>query len=145
MTPSPSELTAAQRRALASFNALLTAREAPPRRLIVVDAAGRRDEVPPAALDDLLPAVAAATRVLAAEAGLDVLPDDHELTTTQAAHWLRVSRQHLVDLLKAGALPYRMVGAHHRVRVGDLRAFKDRQRAALREITRLGEALGYDE
>ena len=32
-----------------------------------------------------------------------------------------------------------------RVRVGDLRAFQTRQRAALRELTRIGEELGYDE
>ncbi|MFN8537832.1 MAG: hypothetical protein U0232_10190 [Thermomicrobiales bacterium] len=48
------------------------------------------------------------------------------------------------DLLKVGAIPYRMVGAHHRVRLGDLRAYKG-QRAALRELTRIGEEFGYDE
>ncbi len=135
------ELTEAQRRALAAFNALLSAEGGAPQRLIVVDAGGHAAEVPRAALVDLLPAVAAATRVLAA----DPASDDRELSTTQAARWLHVSRQHLVDRLKAGALPFRMVGAHHRVRLGDLRAFKDRQRAALRAITRIGEALGYDE
>ena len=134
-------LTAAQRRALVSFNALLAAPGGAPQRVIVVDADGRQAEVPQAALGDLLPAVAVAARVLAAEG----LPDERELSTTQAARWLQVSRQHLVDLLKAGALPYRMVGAHHRVRVGDLRAFQARQRAALRELTRIGEELGYDE
>ena len=135
------QLTEAQRQALVSFNALLAARGGAPQRVIVVDAAGQQSEVPQAALGDLLPAVAAAARVLATEG----LPDDQELSTTRAAQWLRISRQYLVDLLKAGALPYRMVGAHHRVRVGDLRAFQAQQRSALRELTRIGEALGYDE
>jgi excisionase family DNA binding protein len=138
------QLTPAQQQALASFNALLTAREEPPQRLIIV-AGDRERELPTDALAELLPAVAAATRLLAPEADREGFPDDRELTTTQAALWMRVSRQHLVDLLKAGAIPYRKVGAHHRVRVGDLREFKERQRAALREITRIGEELGYDE
>jgi len=140
-SPTVDALTEAQRRALAAFDALLAAHGGAPQRLIVIDAEGREAEVSRAVLGDLLPAVAVAARVLAAEAP----PDERELTTTQAARWLHVSRQHLVALLKAGTIPYRMVGAHHRVRLGDLRAFKGRQRAALRAITRIGEALGYDE
>ncbi len=139
--PPVDELTEAQRRALASFDALLAAHGGAPQRLLVIDAEGQETEVSRATLGDLLPAVAVAARVLAA----DTPPDERELTTTQAARWLHVSRQHLVDLLKAGTIPYRMVGAHHRVRLGDLRAFKGRQRDALRTITRLGEELGYDE
>jgi excisionase family DNA binding protein len=141
VAPPADVLTEAQRHALAAFYALLSARGEVPRRLIVVDSAGQETEVPADALGDLLPAMAAAAQLLAAEEP----PDDRELSSTQAARWLRVSRQHLVDLLKVGAIPYRMVGAHHRVRLGDLRAFKERQRAALREITRIGEELGYDE
>ena len=38
-----------------------------------------------------------------------------------------------------------MVGAHHRVRLGDLRAYRERQHAVLRVITRISEELGYDE
>lgn len=144
-TPAIGGLTVAQQRALASFSALLAVLDGPPQRLIVIDAEGQPIEVPPAVLGDLLPAVATAARVLALEPGPLPLPDDRELTTTQAARWLQVSRQYLVDLLKAGAIPYQRVGTHHRIRVGDLRDFKARQRAALREITRLGEELGYDE
>lgn len=140
LAPPIDGLTEGQRRALTEFSALLSAHGEVPQRLIVVDAEGQETEVPPVALGDLLPAVAVAARILAEEPA-----DDHELSTTQAARWLRVSRQHLVDLLKVGAIPYRMVGAHHRVRLGDLRAYKERQRAALREITRIGEELGYDE
>lgn len=138
-------LTAAQRQALASFSTLLTESGETPQRVIIIDAKGRPIEVPAATLSELLPAVAIAARLLASEPGMLPLPDDRELTTTQAARWLQVSRQYLVDLLKAGVIPYQRVGTHHRIRVGDLRDFKARQRAAVQEITRLGEALGYDE
>ena len=138
------ELTAAQRQALMSFNTLLTTLEERPQRVIIIDASGQEVEVPSATLDDLLPAVAAATKALAIPAEDAALDEGRELTTTQAARWLQVSRQYLVDLLKAGAIPYTRVGTHHRIRVGDLIAFKARQRGAINEMTRLGEELGYD-
>ncbi len=142
-TPSV-ELTAAQRQALVSFNTLLTTLEERPQRVIIIDASGQEIEVPSATLDDLLPAVAAATKTLTVSAE-DSAPDEgQELTTTQAALWLQISRQYLVDLLKAGAIPYTRVGTHHRIRVGDLIAFKARQRSAIDEMTHLGEELGYD-
>lgn len=131
-------LTESQQEALTSFHALLTSHGGTPQRMIVVDAEGQQIEVPQATLGELLPAVAVATRILTTD-------DDRELTTTAAARWLQVSRQHLVDLLKAELLPHRMVGAHRRVRLGDLRAYKARQRATLREISQLSEDLGYDE
>lgn len=89
VAPPLDRLTEAQRRALAEFSALLSARGEVPRRLIVVDAAGHEIEVPPVALGDLLPAVAVAARVLA-----DAPTGDRELSTTLAARRLRVSRQH---------------------------------------------------
>ncbi len=142
-TPSV-ELTAAQRQALVAFNTLLTTLEERPQRVIIIDASGQEIEVPSATLDDLLPAVAAATKTLTVSAE-DSAPDEgQELTTTQAALWLQISRQYLVDLLKAGAIPYTRVGTHHRIRVGDLIAFKARQRSAIDEMTHLGEELGYD-
>lgn len=142
-TPSV-ELTTAQRQALVSFNTLLTTLEERPQRVIIIDASGQEIEVPAATLDDLLPAVAAATKALTVSAE-DSAPDEgQELTTTQAALWLQISRQYLVDLLKAGAIPYTRVGTHHRIRVGDLIAFKARQRSAIDEMTHLGEELGYD-
>lgn len=140
-TPLADTLSEAQQDALTAFDALLTASGREPQRLLVIDAEGKEIEVSRAALDDLLPAVAIVARSLTT----DRLSDDEELTTTQGARWLRVSRQHLVNLLKARVIPYRMVGAHHRIRLGDLRAFREQQRGALREITRIGEELGYDE
>jgi excisionase family DNA binding protein len=48
------------------------------------------------------------------------LRSDEELTTTQAADLAGVSRQHLVDLCERGALPYRKVGRHRRLRRADV-------------------------
>jgi excisionase family DNA binding protein len=58
---------------------------------------------------------------------IQVLPHDMELTTIQAAEFLQVSRPHLVKLIGAGKLHYRLVGTHRRIKLNDL---MDYQRAA---------------
>ena len=74
---------------------------------------------------------------------------DAELTTTEAAELLNVSRPHLIKQLEAGKLDYRLVGSHRRVRLIDVLAYRDRQddraREVLDEMTRQAEELGlYD-
>jgi excisionase family DNA binding protein len=135
-----------QEQALRELARLLAERGSLPRRLLLVDADGGQAELPPAAVAALAPALAAVTAQLDDAPEPAFLPDDAELTTTQAARFLRISRQYLARLLDRGALPHRMVGSHHRLRVGDLRAYQARQRAAIREAARLSEELGlYDE
>ncbi len=71
---------------------------------------------------------------MAAGRGIAILPENAELTTVQAAEVLNVSRPFLIKLLENGAIPHRKVGKHRRVRMEDVRAYKesiDREREAV--------------
>lgn len=89
-------------------------------------------ELPPGAvtlLMEVLEAMAAGRRVT-------IIPENAELTTVQAAEVLNVSRPFLIKLLEEGALPYRKVGKHRRLRMEDVMAYKDnidREREAVLE------------
>lgn len=61
---------------------------------------------------------------MAAGRGIMLIPYKAELTTVQAAGILNVSRPFLIKLLEEGAIPYRMVGKHRRVRMEDVLAYK---------------------
>jgi excisionase family DNA binding protein len=49
-----------------------------------------------------------------------VLAKDAEMTTQEAAGYLKVSRAYLVKVIDRGDLPSRLVGSHRRVKVKDL-------------------------
>jgi len=61
-----------------------------------------------------------------------VVPLRKELSAQQAADILRVSRPFLMQLLKDGKIPYRMVGTHHRLNYEDVAEY-DRKDCAERE------------
>jgi excisionase family DNA binding protein len=74
------------------------------------------------------PAVEALTVVLehlAKGEEVSVSATPFELTTQQAAKYLSVSRPFLINILEAGAIPYRKVGTHRRVLLSDLHSYKE--------------------
>lgn len=82
-------------------------------------------------------AVAAFKRVLQAMAqgdGVAVLPLDAELTTQEAADLLGVSRPSLIKLLHEGAIPFRTLGVHRRLKAADVFAYRKVRDAKRRRI-----------
>jgi excisionase family DNA binding protein len=78
-----------------------------------------------------------------------IVVGDRDLTTTQAAEILGVSRQYLVRLLDDEVIPSYLVGSHRRLRVDDVMIFKarrdEKRRGVLRQMVREAHAAGlYD-
>lgn len=72
-----------------------------------------------------------------------------EVTPSEAAELLGMSRPQVRKLMDQGALDFRKVGAHHRIRVASIRAFLDterpRRREALEDLADLQDELGFTE
>lgn len=116
-----------------------------PGRAALVDGEGRRVELPAALFDHLVHIV----RLMAEERTILLVPEDEECTTQAAADILGVSRQHFVDLLEDGKIPYHLVGTHRRVKFHDVVAYqKERdgeRRAALDQLAKeVSDAGLYD-
>lgn len=78
-----------------------------------------------------------------------IVPVQAELTTTQAAELLGMSRPFLIKLLERGELPFHMVGTHRKLNARDVTRYKMRRmikrREALNKLAALSEELGIDE
>jgi excisionase family DNA binding protein len=84
--------------------------------------------------------IVTAARQLGEGNGISILPVLADLTTTQAAEFLAVSRPFVVKLVDAGELPSHRVGTHRRIYLRDVIAFKQRRDQKGREaLARLVE------
>ena len=78
-------------------------------------------------------------------------PEEQELTTSEAADFLNVSRPNLTRLLKERKIPHRKVGTHRRVQLRDLRSYREAMRVeaadALQQLADQAQELGmgYEE
>lgn len=79
--------------------------------------------------------------------GVRVVREQAELSTTEAARQLHVSRPYLVKLLEQGAMPFRKVGNQRRIRREDFEAYKraddERRHALLDQLTKEAQEQGY--
>ena len=55
---------------------------------------------------------------------ITIVPTEDSLTMQQVALILNVSRPHVVKLLEGGEIPFKMVGAHRRISLNDLREYE---------------------
>jgi excisionase family DNA binding protein len=83
-------------------------------------------------------------------ASVALVPQGKELTTRQAADLLHVSRPFLVRNLLGKEIPFEKVGSHHRIRMEDVLAYRERRarkrRRLLDEMTAEAEDMGeYDD
>lgn len=112
-------------------------------RLVVDDEHGDETLVVPRGAVELLARILAH---MAAGQGMSVVPSHAELTTQQSADLLNVSRPFLIGLLEAGAIDFRKVGKHRRVKAASLMDYlrKDDQdrRDAADELTALTQQMG---
>lgn len=78
-----------------------------------------------------------------------LVPVHAELTTSQAADLLNISRPHFVKLLESKAVPFTKVGSHRRIRAADVLRYREdrvaQRKQALADLTDEAERLklGY--
>jgi excisionase family DNA binding protein len=68
-----------------------------------------------------------------------VFDSDEEVSSEVAASMLGVSRPHLNELLDIESIPYRRVGNQRRIRVADIRAFRERRDRAVAGMQRMAD------
>ncbi|MFD2232830.1 helix-turn-helix domain-containing protein [Phaeospirillum tilakii] len=104
---------------------------APPRLEATITVNGQKLAIPLATVSLL----AKAAGLMAGGHPVDVVAVDREMSAQEAADLLKVSRPYLMNLLNQGILPFRKVGAHHRLPYEAVIAYKreqePRRRAAL--------------
>ncbi|MDR1186380.1 MAG: helix-turn-helix domain-containing protein [Bifidobacteriaceae bacterium] len=114
-------------------------------KAVLATADGASAELP----DEVYQVIAQAVDALADGSAVSVAPVPTKLSTTQAAEVLGVSRPTLVKMLDDGKIPFEQLNVHRTLRLADVRAFKERRRAAqeatLEGLTRQGAEDGLYE
>jgi excisionase family DNA binding protein len=125
------------------FRALLDASLTP--KDVSVKIRGQQVTLPKA----MVLALMEAAKLVSEGHAIDVRPADQnvdrEISTQKAADMLKVSRPYLLNLVKKGILPCRMVGAHHRIPMDALIAYQRDQaprRRSLEALTAETQELG---
>src|SRR5262245_25419197 len=95
------------------------------RYLLVGTKAGDQVEIPQELYRVLRQAVEALTEGYA----VTLVPRSLTVTTQQAADFLGISRPTLIKLLEQGKIPYERLNAHRRLRLADVRDYRERRRA----------------
>ena len=94
---------------------------------------GRELEMPTAMVQALLEAA----RLISEGHAVDVIAVDDEVSAQEAADLLKVSRPYLLNLVKKGVLPCRMVGTHHRIPKAAVIVYKREQEPRRRSLEAL--------
>ena len=111
----------------------------------IVDAEGRRSEIPPAMVDVLRQVAESLSR----GQGVTVAPLNVMMTTQEAADFLGISRPTLVRILERGEIPMERPGRHRYVRLSDVLSYqsgvREMRAASLDAMAREAERDGlYD-
>ncbi|MBO0754409.1 MAG: helix-turn-helix domain-containing protein [Bradyrhizobiaceae bacterium] len=103
---------------------------------------GRRLKIPAV----MVAALIEAAKLISEGHMIDVVASDEEVSAQEAADLLKVSRPYLLNLVKRGVLPCRMVGVHHRIPIAAVIAYKREQaprRRSLEALTAETQDLGH--
>ena len=116
-----------------------------PGHVALIDEQGHRTEIPAPLFEHM----ARLVRLMAKRRAVILIPEDETFTTQAAANYLGVSRQHLVNLLEGGRIPFHKAGSHRRVVFKDLLAYEKQRdserRTALDRLSQEVEEAGlYD-
>ncbi len=98
----------------------------------------------------ILPQLAEILNHIAQANKVKMIPIKQELTTSEAAEILNVSRPYLVNLLESGKIPFRKVGVRRRILSSDVMAYKEKtdtqRKTVLTELVAQAQELnmGYE-
>ncbi|MCH6201374.1 helix-turn-helix domain-containing protein [Aquiflexum sp. LQ15W] len=77
---------------------------------------------------------------------VEIISSSSELSTQEAADFLKVSRPHLVKPLETGKIPYKKVGSHRRILPEDIQKYdsvlREKRRKALDLLAQEAQEMG---